>query len=104
LHGDSAATAAIADTVAIMEDRELTGELLTLDRQFWEKSSPGDRDFYRVGARAYYEAHDPGPHTAKIARRKLANKLVGILHGCLIHQTRYDELRAWPPSAEEIAA
>ena len=32
------------------------------------------------GARAYYDAHDPGPQTSKIARRKLANKLVGILH------------------------
>ena len=43
------------------------------------------------GARAYYDAHNPGPHTAKTARRKLANKLVGILHGVLEHHTAYDE-------------
>jgi transposase len=56
------------------------------------------------GARAYFNAHNPGPHTAKVARRKLANKLVGILHGCLTHQTRYDEILAWPQLAEQIAA
>lgn len=47
------------------------------------------------GARAYYEAHNPGPHTSKGARRKLANKLVGILHGCLAHDTHYDEHHAF---------
>jgi transposase len=56
------------------------------------------------GARAYYDAHDPGPHTAKVARRKLANKLVGILHGCLTHRTLYDEELAWPTLVEELAA
>lgn len=43
------------------------------------------------GARAFYDAHNPGPHTAKTARRKLANKLVGILHGVLTHDDVYDE-------------
>lgn len=56
------------------------------------------------GARAYFDAHNPGPHTGKSARRKLANKLVGILHGCLTQQTRYDEARAWPQQVDEIAA
>jgi transposase len=56
------------------------------------------------GARAHFDAHNPGPHTAKVARRKLANKLVGILHGCLTHQALYDELRAWPQTVDEIAA
>ena len=56
------------------------------------------------GARAYYDAHDPGPRTAKVARRKLANKLVGILHGCLTHGTLYDEELAWPTLVEELAA
>ena len=56
------------------------------------------------GARAHFDAHNPGPHTAKSARRKLANRLVGILHGCLTNQTRYDEARAWPDPVEEIAA
>ena len=53
---------------------------------------------------AYFDGHNPGPHTAKVARRKLANKLVGVLYGCLAHQTPYDDLRAWPRLVEEIAA
>jgi len=56
------------------------------------------------GARAYYDAHDPGPHTAKVARRKLANRLVGILHGCLAHRAAYDEDLAWPAVVEGLAA
>jgi transposase len=56
------------------------------------------------GARAYYDDHDRGPHTAKVARRKLANKLVGILHGCLTHRALYDEDLAWPAIVEELAA
>lgn len=47
------------------------------------------------GARAYYDGHDPGPKTGKIARRKLANKLVGVLHGTLTHRTDYAEAIAW---------
>lgn len=47
------------------------------------------------GARAYYDAHDPGPKTGKTARRKLANKLVGILHGTITHRTSYDPDIAW---------
>jgi transposase len=56
------------------------------------------------GARAYYDAHDPGPHTAKVARRKLANRLVGILHGCLAHRNTYDEDSAWQRTEERLAA
>ena len=56
------------------------------------------------GARVYYDDHDPGPHTAKTARRKTANKLVGILHGCLRHRTMYDEEKAWGRAVEELAA
>ena len=56
------------------------------------------------GARAYYDAHDRGPRTGKTARRKLANKLVGVLHGCLTHETPYDETLAWPGRAEAVAA
>jgi len=57
-----------------------------------------------AGARAYYDDHDPGPHTSKVARRKLANKLVGILHGCLAHRTAYDEELAWGQAPERLAA
>ena len=56
------------------------------------------------GARAYFDAHDPGPRTSKAARRKLANKLVGILHGCLTHGTLYDEARAWPEAMDRSVA
>jgi len=56
------------------------------------------------GARAYYDAHDLGPRSGKTARRKLANKLVGVLHGCLTHRTSYDEALAWPRRVEEVAA
>ena len=56
------------------------------------------------GAKAYYDDHDPGPRTAKVARRKLANKLVDILHGCLAHGTVYDESLAWHQASEQLAA
>lgn len=56
------------------------------------------------GARAYYDAHDRGPRTGKTARRKLANKLVGILHACLTHAAPYDETLAWSGRAEAVAA
>jgi transposase len=55
------------------------------------------------GARAYFDAHNHGPHTGRTARRKLANKLVGILHGCLSHHTAYEETRAWTTSLEAAA-
>jgi transposase len=48
-----------------------------------------------AGARAYYDkqrARDLG-HNA--ALRQLANRLVGILHGCLKTRTPYDEATAW---------
>jgi transposase len=48
------------------------------------------------GARAYYDrqrARGVGHHAAL---RQLANRLVGILHGCLKTGTLYDEDHAWP--------
>ena len=48
------------------------------------------------GARAYHTAHNPDPATTKKhARRKLANKLVGLLHGVLEHRQPYDPDTAW---------
>lgn len=47
-------------------------------------------------ARSYHTAHNPDPNnTSKHARRKLANKLVGLLHGVLEHRTPYDPDIAW---------
>ncbi len=56
------------------------------------------------GARAYYDDHDPGPRTGKTARRKTANRLVSILHGCLAHHAPYDEELAWGQAVREPAA
>ena len=51
------------------------------------KASPGARAFYdELRARGI-------EHNA--ALRRLANRLVGILHGCLKTRTLYDEATAW---------
>ena len=47
------------------------------------------------GARAYYDRHRARGATHHQALRALANRLVGILHGCLRHHSRYDETTAW---------
>ena len=48
------------------------------------------------GARALYDAQRVGGTEHNAALRKVANRLVGILHGCLKTRTRYDEATAWP--------
>jgi len=59
------------------------------------------------GARAYYDAlrgRNIGHHAAL---RQLANRLVGILHGCLKTNTLYDENTAWQhhrTDTENVAA
>ncbi|WP_216917600.1 hypothetical protein [Nocardia noduli] len=40
----------------------------------------------------------------RAALRQLANRLVGILHGCLKPRTPYDEATAWSPDAVDRAA
>jgi hypothetical protein len=55
------------------------------------------------GARAFYDRHRDRGATHHQALRALANRLVGILHGCLTHHTRYDEQLAWPMS-DQLAA
>ena len=52
------------------------------------------------GARAYYDAHRRRGHTHHQALRAVANRLVGILHGCLRHQQPYHETTAWPTTTE----
>ena len=47
------------------------------------------------GARAFYDQHRAAGDTHHQALRALANRLVGILHGCLRHHTLYDEDTAW---------
>jgi transposase len=55
------------------------------------------------GARAYYDTHRARGHTHHQALRALANRLVGILHGCLRHQQPYNEATAWPAHNPELA-
>lgn len=47
------------------------------------------------GARAYYDNLKAQNKTHTQAQRALANRLIGILHGCLTHRTLYDEHTAW---------
>jgi hypothetical protein len=55
------------------------------------------------GARAYYDRHRARGATHHQALRTLANRLVGILHGCLRHHQPYNESTAWP-SEHQLAA
>ena len=47
------------------------------------------------GARAFYDALRTRGIEHNDALRRLANRLVGILHGCLKTRTLYDEAIAW---------
>ena len=55
-------------------------------------------------ARAYYDQQRARGATHYQALRALANRLVGILHGCLKTRTCYDEYRAWPTDHQQSAA
>ena len=56
------------------------------------------------GARAFYDRRRARGDTHHRALRALANRLVGILHGCLRHNTLYDEQTAWGHRATQAAA
>ena len=47
------------------------------------------------GARAFYDQQRAKGHEHNDALRRLANRLVGILHGCLKTRTPYNEATAW---------
>lgn len=55
------------------------------------------------GARAFYDHRRANGDTHNRALRALANRLVGILHGCLRHHTPYDEHTAWAHRAQLAA-
>lgn len=55
------------------------------------------------GARAYYDALRARGKTHNQALRALANRWVGILHGCLRHRQRYCEEIAWPAEKTKAA-
>lgn len=62
-------------------------DALTSQAQSALKTSPG--------ARAYYDKQRARGLDHHPALRQLANRLVGILHGCLKTHTHYDEATAW---------
>jgi transposase len=55
------------------------------------------------GARAYYDQQRTTGHGHNDALRRLANRLVGILHGCLKTRTSYDENTAWSHRQQQAA-
>jgi transposase len=55
------------------------------------------------GARAYYDHRRKTGDTHHRALRALANRLVGILHGCLSNGVLYDEETAWGHRLQEAA-
>jgi len=55
------------------------------------------------GARAYYDQLKARGAEHNAALRQLANRLVGILHGCLKTRTCYDEATAWSHPGEHAA-
>ena len=55
------------------------------------------------GARAFYDQRRAAGDTHHRALRALANRLVGILHGCLRHGALYDEDTAWAHRVERAA-
>ncbi|WP_436764244.1 IS110 family transposase [Streptosporangium sp. V21-05] len=56
------------------------------------------------GARACYDRQRVRGCGHNAALRQLANRLVGILHGCLKTGTLYDETTAWSHHVESLAA
>lgn len=53
------------------------------------------------GARAYYDSLRAREISHNDALRRVSNRLVGILHGCLRHHSTYDEATAWPTSKQD---
>ena len=56
------------------------------------------------GARAYYDKQRARGADHNPALRQLANRLVGILHGCLKTSTHYNETTAWTHHTQTLAA
>ena len=55
------------------------------------------------GARTYYDQQRAAGRGHNDALRRLANRLVGILHGCLKTRTPYDENTAWNHRQQQAA-
>jgi hypothetical protein len=55
------------------------------------------------GARTFYDQQRANGHGHNDALRRLANRLVGIMHGCLKTRTLYDENTAWAHRRQQAA-
>ena len=55
------------------------------------------------GCRTFYDEHRKAGDLHHQALRALANRLVGILHGCIKHQTEYNEQTAWAHREKQTA-
>ena len=53
------------------------------------------------GVRRFYDTRRAAGDTHHAALRALGNHLVGILHGCLDHQSAYNETIAWAHRTEQ---
>jgi transposase len=56
------------------------------------------------GARAYYDQQRARGVGHRAALRQLANRLTGILHGCLKDRTCYDEVTAWTQPVSQLTS
>ncbi|MCH5645710.1 IS110 family transposase [Gordonia sp. ABSL49_1] len=56
-----------------------------------------------IGARAFYDMHRANKKSHSQALRVLANRLIGILHGCLKTGKPYDETTAWAHRNDQAA-
>ncbi|OJY54323.1 MAG: IS110 family transposase [Pseudonocardia sp. 73-21] len=57
-----------------------------------------------AGARAYYDRQRARGVGHQAALRQLANRLVGILHGCLRARAAYDEANAWAYQVDAVGS
>jgi transposase len=59
---------------------------------------------HSAGCRAFYDHRRAAGDLHHQALRALGNRLVGILHGCLRHHTRYNEHTAWAHRTQDHQA
>jgi hypothetical protein len=81
----------------------LAGLLATADSPMRCRCGRSVRSAPRRARGRYYDAHRARGQTHHRALRSLANRWVGILHGCLCHRERYSERMAWPTLGEAAA-
>jgi hypothetical protein len=81
----------VAGTRRVVRVRHIRNRRLA-DALYWWAFNAISRS---PGARALYDRRRVAGDTHSGALRVVANRLVGILHGCLRTRTPYDETSAW---------